>query len=39
MEVSDQKGKLSVATTKRHDLLETVHNLGNDIRRRNDETS
>ena len=36
-EVSDLKVELSIITKERNDLLETVHNLGNDIRKRNAE--
>ena len=36
-EVSELKIKLSVVTKERNDLLETVHNLSNDIRQRNAE--
>ena len=36
-EVSDLKVKLSDVTKERNGLLETVHNLSNEIRQRNDE--
>ena len=36
-EVSDLKVKLSDVTKERDGLLETVHNLSNEIRQRNDE--